>query len=315
MTTTRAASWLLLAAGFAAGAWRDAVPARPPLWIAGFRVLEGDFHVHAFFGDGWVAPWDLPGEARRRGLDVFAITNHNQTFAARLARFWAPAGAPIVLVGEEVTAARFHIAAVGVERKVEWRQSAAAVLDAIHAQGGIGIAAHPIDSFAAAYDDAALARLDGVEVSHPTAQHRERAAQLAAFWRDVRARGFRPAPIGSSDFHALAGLGLCRTYVFARDATAAAVMDALRARRTVVFDREGVAYGDPSLAAPLRAGLAARRQPAATGVESALDSVGRVAGLLGLLGLLLGPRHVVEDGVEREDAGAGRDPLRSENGA
>ena len=53
-------------------------------------VLAGDFHVHAFVGDGGVAPWELGREAARRGLDVIAVTNHNQLLAARLTRCGSP---------------------------------------------------------------------------------------------------------------------------------------------------------------------------------------------------------------------------------
>jgi hypothetical protein len=66
----------------------------------GHVVLAGDFHVHAFPGDGALTPRRLRDLAADQGLDVIAITTHNQTLASRL----LPAdGDPIVLLGEEVT--------------------------------------------------------------------------------------------------------------------------------------------------------------------------------------------------------------------
>ena len=47
------------------------------------------------------------------------------------------------------------------------------------------------------------------------------------------------AAIGSSDFHGFGRLGLCRTFVFARDTSAEAILEAIRARRTVVYGRNG----------------------------------------------------------------------------
>jgi hypothetical protein len=85
-----------------------------------YHVLAADLHVHSFLGDGALAPWALAAEARRRGIHVFAVTNHNQTWAARLARWTSRRlGGPLVLVGQEVTNPRYHIAAVGLEQTVD----------------------------------------------------------------------------------------------------------------------------------------------------------------------------------------------------
>lgn len=101
------------------------------------------------------------------------------------------------------------------------------------------------------------------------------------------ARG-RVAAIGSSDFHGLGRMGMCRTYVFARDHSAEAILEAIRARRTVVYGLGGQAYGDPSLVR-----LAAEHPhllEAATVDARAgwLDWVSRACGVVGLLGWILG---------------------------
>jgi hypothetical protein len=95
------------------------------------------------------------------------------------------------------------------------------------------------------------------------------------------------AAIGSSDFHGWGRMGMCRTYVFARDDSAEAILEALRAHRTVVYGLEGRAYGDPSLVR-----LAAQHGRLGEGVESGgrvgrLDWLGRVCGVFGLLGLVV----------------------------
>ena len=41
-------------------------------------------------------------------------------------------------------------------------------------------------------------------------------------------------------------LGVCRTYVFTQDTSEQGILDAIRERRTVVYDR-GQVYGDPAL--------------------------------------------------------------------
>ena len=110
-----------LAAGVALGTLSDTTPAREPITAGGFQVMSGDFHVHAFVGDGGIAPWMLQRHAARMGLDVIAITNHHQTLAGRLGRSAARrSSGPLVLVGEEITGRDYHLIGVGIEQPVSW---------------------------------------------------------------------------------------------------------------------------------------------------------------------------------------------------
>jgi hypothetical protein len=201
-----------------------------------------------YVGDGGAPPWVLREEARRAGLDVVAVTNHNQALTGRLAA-WAAGwrNGPIMIAGEEVTGANYHLIAVGVRRGVSGNQPAARAIEAIHAQGGVAIAAHPTHDFRG-WTDEAVTMLDGAEAAHPIMQSREDARrELVAF--QERARGMNPrlAPIGSSDVHMTSALGVCRTYVFVRDVSAAAVLDALRNGMTVAVDMKDRLYGRPDL--------------------------------------------------------------------
>ena len=46
--------------------------------VPGFKTLKGDFHLHTVFSDGDVWPTVRVSEAWRDGLDVIAITDHNE---------------------------------------------------------------------------------------------------------------------------------------------------------------------------------------------------------------------------------------------
>jgi len=245
----------LVVAGLLAGTWSESIPEavarRSP---AGEWILAADFHVHAFPGDGALPPWALRHEAARAGLDVFTISNHNRVSTARLARWMSQQSpGPIVIVGQEVTARGFHVIAAGIEERVDWRTSPADVIRAVHAQGGVAIAAHPIRRFWPAWDDEALAILDGYERAHPVIDQEKTRAELAAF--DARVRTMHPgiAAIGSSDFHWTGSIGWCRTYVLTRERTRAGVIEAVRAGRTVAADRQGRLYGDPALVSAVEA--------------------------------------------------------------
>jgi hypothetical protein len=175
---------------------------------------------------------------------VIAITNHNRTGAARLGSQLARGeGQPLILLGQEVTAPGFHLVAVGIQQDADWRQPAAAIVDAIHAQGGAAIAAHPTRSFWG-YDAAALAKIDGVEAAPSSRTTRVRRAEVDAFFDRAAAHNPGVAPIGSSDFHFSGPIGFCRTYVFAREWSTRGVVDAIREGRTVAYDDRGATRGD-----------------------------------------------------------------------
>jgi len=237
-----------LAAGVALGTLTDTTPARERITVDGYQVLSGDFHVHAFVGDGGIAPWMLQRHAARVGLDVIAITNHNQTLAGRLGRWAAqPSSGPLMLVGEEITGRDFHLIAVGIEQPVNWDQPARDAIADVHAQGGVAIAAHPLHGFAEGYDAIALAELDGLEAAHPDSIASTSAPQFEEFYQRVLMRNPEVAAIGSSDFHTSGPMGLCRTYLLVRERSEAGVVDAIRDGRTVGRCESSRLRGRPEL--------------------------------------------------------------------
>lgn len=109
------------------------------------RHGTADLHVHTNFSDGRDTPYDVYVSARRRGLDVVAITDHDVLvgglIAADIAR--RAGGTPEVIVGEEVSTAQGHVIGLFLRELVRPGMSAADTIAAIHAQGGLAIAAHP----------------------------------------------------------------------------------------------------------------------------------------------------------------------------
>jgi hypothetical protein len=279
----RAFSALCVIAGVLLGTRAAVTPARVPPRVGDYWILAGDFHVHAFPGDGSLAPWTLRDEAAREGLDVFAVTNHNQAFTARLAQRQATdTNGPLVLAGEEVTNRDYHLIAVGITQKVNAAQPATRAIADIHAQGGIAIAAHPGPVFVG-YTDDAIRELDGTEAAHPADDQRER-DEFVAFYERARRLNPRVAAIGSSDFHAMpAPVGTCRTFLFVRERTEAGVLDAIRNGRTVALDETGQLYGDPELVALVKRSIP--RQP--VDEHAGWRRLSVALAWIGVLGLLL----------------------------
>jgi histidinol phosphatase-like PHP family hydrolase len=273
---------VVFALGIVLGTAFDRVTYRPPSRSGEYFVLAGDFHVHAAPGDGSLTPSALRDEAVRQGLDVIAVTNHNQFVAASLVpALAADLDRPIVLPGEEVTHPDYHLIAVGIDHGVRSDLSAADAVAAIHAQGGVAIAAHPTRSFSG-YDDAALAVVDGTEVAHPERLEKYRRDYIETF---ARARRLNPhvAAIGSSDIHNTPSLGQCRTFIFARERSARGVLEAIRAGRTVALDERGRLFGDDTLVERIRSHPPAERQdphPWGRRASVALAYVGLVGVLL-----------------------------------
>ena len=249
LLSPRAASAALFLAGAVVGTVADRIPSRHIVRAGDFHVLSGDFHVHAFPGDGALAPWMLRDEAARAGLDVIAVTNHNQTLTGRLAEWVSSSGdGPLMLAGQEITHPDYHMVAAGLDHAVEADQPAAGAIADVHAQGGVAIAAHPSRRFRGYEADATVTRLDGVEAAHAY-MHQDSVfrADLSAFHSRVRRLNPDVAAIGSTDFHAMPPrMGLCRTYLFVRERSKAGVLDAIRNGRTLAVDRDGRLIGDPS---------------------------------------------------------------------
>ena len=278
----------LFAIALLAGTISDRSQRRAPLYLGGYRVLAADFHVHpGFFAAGAVAPWDIGFLAERQGLDVMAVTPHNEIFSAKLARRFSRAtGGPRILVGEEVRTVVYHLIAVGIERRVfwnSWNDPVAHVIDDIHSQGGVAIAAHPLAEFWPAFDEPAMARLDGSEVRHPAVYNNPRAArEFEQFYRR------KPmTAIGSSDFHGLGYLGMCRTWVFVTQDSDSGVVEALRAGRTVVYDDSGRAWGNPDLIRLAERNGGLRERGIMPDGTDAMGRISRVCALLGLLGAVM----------------------------
>jgi predicted metal-dependent phosphoesterase TrpH len=272
----------LLIVAITAGTLADRVPDHEPVFAGGYRVVAVDLHMHSSFGsDGLLSPLGLILEARHQGLDAIALTDHNEIFTAGLERWIArELGIMSVLTGEEIYAPKYHLIAIGISKPVSFRQDAADAIDDIHWQGGVAIAAHPALEYAG-FSNAAVAKLDGSEICHPTIYWRP---QVQLEFERFAARG-NMAPIGSSDYHGFGLLGSCRTFAFAHDNSEAAILDAIRNHRTVVFGGDDKIYGKPELV-DLAKAAGVQRTLKSDGF-SWLDSLSCLAGIVGITGIVL----------------------------
>lgn len=182
------------------------------------RRGSADLHIHTNYSDGWPTPAQLLRHVvNNTELDVIAVTDHDRIEGAfEAAELAAALTRPHVIVGEEVSSRDGHILGLFLEQRVRPGMTAAATIDAIHAQGGLAVAAHPFWRTARALRGrgtvhgvgwlAAELEFDAIEVENSTPgfyAFNVLAHRLQA--------GLRNAELGNSDAHILDAVGRAYT--------------------------------------------------------------------------------------------------------
>ena len=175
------------------------------------RSGRADLHLHTNLGDGTASPAHVLSEARRRGLNVIAVTDHDHLEGAkRVADLLArereqqPELPPIELIwGCEVTTRDGHFIGLFLREPVRMLRRAEETIEAIKSQGGLCIVPHPmgrlVPSLSRRKIDELLQRgyeLDGIELYNPSpanASVRTQVRRLNEQWR--------LAATGGSDAH------------------------------------------------------------------------------------------------------------------
>src|SRR6202789_4226745 len=117
-----------------------------------------DLHCHSrFSADGVAEPEALVAEARAKGLNGFAITDHNTSACVDyfeqhgfLNKEGTPVNGLLIIPGQEITTAEGHLLALGVSLPDNLKGiPAAEAVKLIHEKGGLAIPPHPYDFFRA----------------------------------------------------------------------------------------------------------------------------------------------------------------------
>ena len=122
---------------------------------------RADLQLHSDLGDGLASPEAILDAAERVGLDVIALTDHDDIRGAFLLRdIAARRSSPVEIIpGVEVTTRNGHLLALWVEDEIPMFDPLAATVSLIHRAGGIAIVPHPLSYLTFSVGEGALRTL------------------------------------------------------------------------------------------------------------------------------------------------------------
>jgi len=197
-----------------------------------------DLHVHTIYSyDGTATIPAVLKQAKRVGLDLIAITDHDEIRGALLAEKLAPAYGLQVIPGMEITTAEGDLLALNIRKLVPARLTLIETIKQVGELGGFCIAPHPTASGFSMKSLSAFSIRQALQVSGPkpvlvgietyNATAIDRECNLAA---RILAKSCAIAQTGSSDAHVLAAIGLGATFFPGK--TPADLFAALQTRTT-----------------------------------------------------------------------------------
>ena len=196
---------------------------------------RADLHIHTTYSDGIGTVPAVLEAARRNGLDIIAITDHDELRGALGARDLAPRFGIGVVPGVEITTAEGHLLAYWIERAVPAGRPLIETLLRVGEQGGVCVAPHPTAQWVPSLGVAPIWRalqhpdaarlLAGIEVYNLGLPRlvNNRAAQALG-----RATGL--AQLANTDSHMPWTIGLCASEF--PGASPQALRQAIEQRRT-----------------------------------------------------------------------------------
>jgi len=151
--------------------------------------------------EGLNRPREIVAHARKLGMKILALTDHDTMEGVREAMKEARKLGILLVPGEEVSTQQGHVLALGITEPVKSGRDILETIEDIHEQGGVAIAAHPFDLRRKGCGTNAI-YCDAIEVFN--AFDVERASNWRA--KHFALRNGMPVTAGS-DAHMLAMLG------------------------------------------------------------------------------------------------------------
>ncbi|MCK5474161.1 MAG: PHP domain-containing protein [Candidatus Aenigmarchaeota archaeon] len=190
--------------------------------------LKIDMHVHSCYSkDGFEQIKDIIAEAKRKGLDGIALTDHNTQEGVAEAKKEGVNQGIVVISGIEIKTEKGDVLAYGITKTIKKGMSVEKTICAIHKAEGLAVAAHPFP-----------------EPAHRTKMHKfldvgfdiiETANARSLFMNKKAKKMAQKLNIpqtGGSDAHSLKEIGNAYTEISASGKNEKSILDALRLGNT-----------------------------------------------------------------------------------
>ena len=205
---------------------------------------SADLHMHTIYSyDGTACVPAVLAKAKQIGLDVIAITDHDEIDGSRKALDLAPAYGVEVIPGIEVTTSEGDLLALNVTERIDRGMPLVETVLKVGELGGFCIAPHPMAdgigmkslsaySILKALRSPDVSRvLIAIETYNATAIDR-----MSNHYAQILADHLKIAQLGNSDAHVVEAIGLGITEFPGK--TAADLLDAIRNRTTRIHKKE-----------------------------------------------------------------------------
>lgn len=195
--------------------------------------LRAELHCHSIHSDGFGTIEECVKTAKKKGLDIIAITDHDT--AENTLIFWKkqPEGI-LVIPGVEISTDKGHVLGLFVKQNIQ-PGPLEIVIDELKKQDAIGILAHPFHKPLANrfrkkkekyWEDSDIFKVDCIEIYN--GHNRSTANKSAVDW----AKNYSITATSGSDAHFLFEIGNAVTIVYVEENTLDGIKKALRDGQT-----------------------------------------------------------------------------------
>ncbi|MCD6380817.1 MAG: PHP domain-containing protein [Candidatus Odinarchaeota archaeon] len=168
-------------------------------------MVIADFHIHTIYSnDSSIRIKDLLKYSNKKGIDVIAITDHNEIKGAKIAKYLSrKMDSPFVIVGEELKTYIGDLLFLFIDEKIDTKDPLES-LDLCHEMGGICIFPHPprYHNLNDELTREVLSKVDAIEIYNSHTLMRKDSIEFL--------KSFRKPFVAGSDAHVISEVGLCR---------------------------------------------------------------------------------------------------------
>ena len=203
--------------------------------LFGNKRCKVGLHTHTTRSDGGATPEEAAAIYQAAGYDALALTDH-WVYSDRdeIGGLKIISGCEYNVGSNNTIGDVMHIVGVGmnsnpkIDRATASRQD---VIDAIHANGGLAILAHPAWSLNTPQEAMALSGFDGVEIYNTVSEKGQSSRPYSGYFVDLLANmGVAYPIIAADDTHMYRDVDNCKAYVMVRteDDSLDSILDGIR---------------------------------------------------------------------------------------